>query len=159
MWQGWSCRLVYCPGRNATEPIWRALTSSDGISSWTPLKPQHSKSNPNPNPLANVYWLPYSSDTSHHPSQTPWLPWISYASQKLMLASCKMVEKPSEAFHTFLWHFFHVLNRMLLHIVLLKRNKEDVKERKKERKKEDEKDRKKESGCKRKRKKERRCKR
>ena len=30
------------------------LASSDGISSWTPLKPQHS--NPNPNPLANQLW-------------------------------------------------------------------------------------------------------
>ena len=30
------------------------LASSDGISSWTPLKPQHS--NPNSNPLANQLW-------------------------------------------------------------------------------------------------------
>ena len=50
-WQGWSCELVYCPGGNATDPIWRVLASSDGISSWTPLKPQHS--NPNHKPLAN----------------------------------------------------------------------------------------------------------
>ena len=49
LWQGWSCRLVYCPGGNATDLIWRVLASSDGISSWIPLKPQHS----NPNPLAN----------------------------------------------------------------------------------------------------------
>ena len=42
LWQGWSCGLVYCPGGNATEPIWRVLASSKGISSWTPLKPQHS---------------------------------------------------------------------------------------------------------------------
>ena len=53
-WQRWSCGLVYCPGGNATDPIWRVLVSSDGISSWTPLKPQHS--NPNPNPLANQLW-------------------------------------------------------------------------------------------------------
>ena len=26
-----------------------------------------------------MYWLPYSSHTSHHPSQTPCLPWIYYA--------------------------------------------------------------------------------
>ena len=45
---------MYCPGRNATGPIWRVLASSLGISSWTPLKPQHS--NPNPNPLANQLW-------------------------------------------------------------------------------------------------------
>ena len=43
-----------------------------------------------------MYWLPYSSHTSHHPSQIPWLPCISYATQKLMLDSCKMVEKQSE---------------------------------------------------------------
>ena len=54
LWQGWSCELVYCPVGNATEPIWRVLASSDGASSWTPLKPQHS--NPNPNPLANQLW-------------------------------------------------------------------------------------------------------
>ena len=41
-------------GRNATDPIWRVLVFSDGISSWTPLKPQYS--NPNPNPLANLLW-------------------------------------------------------------------------------------------------------
>ena len=51
LWQGWSCWLVHCPGGNTTDPIWRVLASSLGISSWTPLKPQHS--NPNPNPLAN----------------------------------------------------------------------------------------------------------
>ena len=53
-WQEWSCGLVHCPGGNATEPIWRVLASSDGISCWTPLKPQHS--NPNPNPLTNQLW-------------------------------------------------------------------------------------------------------
>ena len=54
LWQGWSCGLVYCPGGNDTDPIWRVLASSDEISSRTPLKPQHS--NPNPNPLANQLW-------------------------------------------------------------------------------------------------------
>ena len=29
-----------------------------------------------------------------------------------------MVEKQSEAFHTFLWHFFQFYNRILLHIIL-----------------------------------------
>ena len=43
---------MHCPGGNATEPIWRVLASSDGISSWTPLKPQHSY----PNPLTNQLW-------------------------------------------------------------------------------------------------------
>ena len=113
---------MHCPRGNATDPIWRVLTTSDGISSWTPLKPQHR--NPNPNPLANQLWcidILFSSHTSHHPPQSPCLPWISYATQKLMLNSCKKVEKQSEAFHTFLWHnFFKVWNRTLLHIVLLK---------------------------------------
>ena len=54
LWQGWGCGLVYCPRRNATDPICRVLASSLGISSWTPLKPQHS--NPNSNPLANQLW-------------------------------------------------------------------------------------------------------
>ena len=110
-WQGCSYGLVHCPAGNATDPIWRVLASSDGISSWTPLKPQHS--NPNPNSLANQLWcidFHYSSHTSHHPSQTPCLPWISYAIQKLMLDSYKMLQKQSEAFHTFLWrHFFSSL--------------------------------------------------
>ena len=45
---------MHCPGGNATDPIWRVLASSLGISSWTPLKPQHS--NPNSKPLANQLW-------------------------------------------------------------------------------------------------------
>ena len=111
---------MHCPAGNATEPIWRVLASSQGISPWTPLKPQHS--NPKPNPLAYqlVYWLPYSFHTSHHPSQTLCLPWISYATQKLMFDSCKMLQKQSEAFHRFLWHFFQVKNGILLHIIFLK---------------------------------------
>ena len=50
---------MHCPGGNATDPIWSVLASSNGISSWTPLKPQYSNHNPNPKPLA--YWLPYWS--------------------------------------------------------------------------------------------------
>ena len=45
---------MHCPGGNATDPIWRVLASSLGISSWTPWKPQHSI--PTPNPLANQLW-------------------------------------------------------------------------------------------------------
>ena len=48
---------MYCPGGNATDPIWKLLASPDGISSWTPLKPQHSNPNPNPNPLADQLWF------------------------------------------------------------------------------------------------------
>ena len=45
---------MHCPGGNATDPIWRVLAYSQGISSWTLLKPQHS--NPNRNPFANHLW-------------------------------------------------------------------------------------------------------
>ena len=58
-----------------------------------------------------MIWFPYSSHTSHNPSQTSCLPWISYATRKLMLDSCKMVEKQSESFHTFLWYLFRSLNQ------------------------------------------------
>ena len=32
-----------------------------------------------------MYWRPYSFHTSHHPSQTPCLPWISYATKNWCL--------------------------------------------------------------------------
>ena len=54
LWQAWSCGLVHCPHGNATDLIWRVLASFDGISSWTPLKLQHS--NPSRNSLANQLW-------------------------------------------------------------------------------------------------------
>ena len=58
LWQAWSCVLVEMPleipAGNATDPNWRVLASSDGISFRTPLKPQHS--NPNRKPLANQLW-------------------------------------------------------------------------------------------------------
>ena len=111
LWQGWSCGLVHYPGGNATDPIWRVLVSSLGISSWTPLKPQHSNPNLSPNPLANQLWcihfltllIPFI--ISHRlPAFLEYL----MSLKKLMLDSCKMVKKQSEAFHRFLWHFFPV---------------------------------------------------
>ena len=45
---------MHCAGGNTTNPIWRVLASSDGFSSWTPLKLQHI--NPIPNLLANQLW-------------------------------------------------------------------------------------------------------
>ena len=47
---------MHCPAGNATDQIWRVLASSQWISCWTPLKPQHSNPNPNPNLLANQLW-------------------------------------------------------------------------------------------------------
>ena len=111
LWQGWSCGLEHCSGGNSTDPIWRVLASSDRISSWTPLKLKHSNRNRNPKPLANQLWcIDFLTPPTPLiiPTQTPWFPWISYASQKLMLDSCKRVKKQSEAFHKFRWHFFQV---------------------------------------------------
>ena len=78
---------MHCPGGNASDPIWRVLASSDGISSWTPFKPQHNI----PYSLS-VEWEPNSSvltssllQNSHHPSQALCLQGISSATKKLML--------------------------------------------------------------------------
>ena len=109
LWQGWSCGLVHCTGRNATDTIWRVLASSDGISLWTPLKLQHI--NHNHNPLANQLWcidfLPPPTPLIIHQRLTTFLESLMPL-KKLMLGSCKMAEKQSEAFLTFLWHFFQV---------------------------------------------------
>ena len=108
-------------GGNVTDPIWRVLASSDRISFYTPLKPQHS--NPNSKPLANQLWC---IDFLTPPTPLIIPRWLAafleflLPLKKLMLNSCEMVEKQSKAFHTFLWHFFQVENRLLLHIILLK---------------------------------------
>ena len=93
LWQGWSCRQVHCPGGNATDPIWRVLASFLGISSWTPLKPQHS--NPNPNCLPSNSGVLTSLLLPHLPSSLiDSLPSLSLLCHtKLMLDSCKMVQK------------------------------------------------------------------
>ena len=108
---------MYCRGGNATDPIWRVLASSLGIPSWTPLKPQHS--NHNSNPLANQLW-DIDFLTPHTALIMPHRLPAFLESLMPLKNSCKMVEKQFEAFHAFLWHFFHVWNRILLHIVLLK---------------------------------------
>ena len=80
---------MHCPGGRVQllEPTpWRVLAffRTDSL----PELPNQNLniSNPNPNPFGQstlVYWLPYSSHTSHHPSQTtPCLPWISYGTRK-----------------------------------------------------------------------------
>ena len=56
LWQGWNFGLVHCPDGNTTDPIWRVLASTDGISSWTPSKHQYSNPSHNRNPLANQLW-------------------------------------------------------------------------------------------------------
>ena len=110
---------MHCPAGNTTEPIWRVLDSSQGISSWTPLKPQHS----NPNPLAYQLWcidfltLPTPLIIPHRlpallESLMPHKNWCSIhakwsnSSLKHSIRFCDI--------------FFQVYNRILLHIVLLK---------------------------------------
>ena len=112
---------MYCPGGNATDPIWRVLASSQGIFSWTPLKPQHS--NPNPNSLVNQLWCidfltpPTSLIIPHRlpaflESFMPLKNWCSIharwskSSLKHSIGFCGI--------------FFQVKNRILLHIILLK---------------------------------------
>ena len=48
-----------------------------------------------------MYWLPYSFHTSHYPSQTPWLPWMFYTTQKLMPDSCKVLQNSLKHFIRF----------------------------------------------------------
>ena len=107
LWQGWSWGLVHCSGGNLTDPIWRVLASSDEISSWIPLKSQHSDPKPNPKPLANQLWY-IDFLTPRTPLIIPHRLCAFLESLKLMLDSCQMVEKQSEAFHTFLWPFFEI---------------------------------------------------
>ena len=109
---------MHCPGGNATDPIWRMLASSQGISSW---KPQ--PSNPNPNSLANQPWCidfltpPTPRIISHRlpaflESHMPHKNWCSIharwskSSLKHSIRFCGI--------------FFQVENTILLHIVLLK---------------------------------------
>ena len=105
LWQGWSCGLVHCPSGNATDPIWRVLASSLGISSWTPLKPLYSNSNPNR--LANQFWC-IDFLTPPTPLIIPHrLP--AFLKSLMPLKNwCSIHARWSEAFHTFLWHFFQV---------------------------------------------------
>ena len=60
--------------------IWRVLASSQGISSWTPLKPQHS----NPNTLANQLWcIDFLTPPTPLiiPHRLPAFLWMSYTTQ------------------------------------------------------------------------------
>ena len=118
LWQGWSCRLVHCPSRDATDLIWRVLPPSDGISSWTSLKPQHS----NPNRLANQLWcidfltLPTSLIIPHR------LP--AFLESLMLLKNwCSIHARWSESNLKHSSRFCGIFSKfktILLHIVLLK---------------------------------------
>ena len=113
---------MHSPGGNATDLIWRVLASSQGISSWTPLKLQHS--NPNPNPLANQLWC-IDFLTLPTPLIIPYrlpgfLESLMPVKNWCWIHARWSVQRQSEAFHTFLWHLFQIENIILLHIVLLK---------------------------------------
>ena len=100
---------MYCPGGNVTDPIWRVLASSYGISSWTPLKSQLSNLKHNPNALANQLWC-----IDFLIPLTPIIP------HRLMLDLCKMVEKQFDVFHTLLWHYSKFKTEFYCISVLLK---------------------------------------
>ena len=96
---------MYSPVGNTPDPIWRVLASSDGISSWTPLKRQHS--NPNLNPLANHLWC-IDFLTPHEPLIIPHR--LSAILESLMPLKnwCSIHarwSKSSLSNPTFLWHF------------------------------------------------------
>ena len=111
-----------CPAGNATDPIWRVLASSLGISSSTPLKPQHS--NPNPNPLAYQLWsidfftppTPLIIPHRLHAFLESLMPLKNWCSIHARWSKGSL--KHSTRFCGII--FFQVLNRILLHIVLLK---------------------------------------
>ena len=116
LWQGWSCGLVHCPGGNATDLIWRVLASSLGISSWTPLKPQHS----NPNRLANQLWC---IDFLNPPTPLIIPHRLPAFLESLMPLknSCSIHTRCSKSSlkHSIRFYgIFSKLNRILLHIVL-----------------------------------------
>ena len=97
------------------------LASSDGISSWTPLKPQHS--NLNPNSLANQLWC-IDFLTPPTPLIIPYRLRAFLESLMPLKNSCSIHARCSKSsvkpsIH-FCGIFFQVLNRILLHIVLLK---------------------------------------
>ena len=112
---------MYCSGGNATDSIWRLLASSQGISSWTPLKPQHS--NPNPNSLANQLW---SIDFLTPPTALI-IPHRLLPSLNLLCHSkthaCVMQDAPKAVWsipYVSVAFFFQVWNRILFYIVLRK---------------------------------------
>ena len=93
-------RIIVCTVPTLTSNCALISINSDGPYPWHSLFSQSTL----------VFWLLYSSHTSQHPSQTSCLPWISDATQKLMLDSWKQ----SEALHTFLWHFFLSLKQKFI---------------------------------------------
>ena len=105
LWQGWSCGQVHCHGGNVTDPIWRVLASSDGISSWTPLKHQHS--NPNPNPLTHQLWyidsLTPQNLSSSLIDSLPSLNLLCHSKTDAQLMQDG--RNHPEAFHAFMWYF------------------------------------------------------
>ena len=110
---------MHCLGGNATHPTWRVLASSKGISSWIPLKPQHSNPNPNPNLLANQLWC--------IDFLTPPTPLIIPHKLPGFLMPLKTDAQFLQDGPKAVWsipyvsvEFFQVQNRILLHIIFLK---------------------------------------
>ena len=87
---------MHCPDGNATDPIWRVQTSSDGISSWTPLKPQHFNPNPNHKPLTNQIWY-IDFITPHTPLTIPHRPPAFFESFMPVKNWCAILAKCSKS--------------------------------------------------------------
>ena len=105
---------MYCTGGNATEPIWRVLASSDGISYWTPLNLNIvtlilTLSHINSGVLTFLLFPHLSSSLKES------LPSLNLSCHNW----CSIHARRSKSFHTFLWHFFQVWNIILLYMILL----------------------------------------
>ena len=110
---------MHCPGENATDSIWRVLTSYDRISSRTPLKAQHS--NPNHNPLANQLWC-IDFLTPHTPPIIPHRLPAFLESLMPLKNSCSIHARCSKSSPKHSIRFrgiFSKFKTILLHIVLL----------------------------------------
>ena len=113
LWQGWSCGLVHCPEwQNTTDPIWsQCCLSSLGIFSWEVPGKTSRIVTLTPRPYWPINSGVLTSLLLPHPLIIPHRLYaflvVSYATQKLMLDSCKMVEKQSESFHIVSVAFFH----------------------------------------------------
>ena len=112
---------MHSPGGNATDSISRVLASSDWISCWTPLKPQHS--NPNPNHLANQLWC-IDFLTPPKPVLIPLRLPAFFESLMPLKSWCSIHARWSKSSLKHSIHFCGIFSKLknivLLHIVLLK---------------------------------------
>ena len=113
---------MHCLGGNATDPVWRVLASSQGISSCISLKPQHSTLTPTLTLWPNNYGVLTSLLLPHFSSSlTDSLPSLN------LLCHSKTDARFMQDAPKAVWSipyvsvvFFQVQNSILLHFFLLK---------------------------------------